>query len=248
MAKIMSLVDPKILDRMTAVEPINPLYKNISELDNDMQAVLQRTDLTDREKVQKYNNVLQRYLEYQDHHRFPTEQSIQQQPQQQQQPPESIRSPDIEADILNTVPKTLRRKAQALLDRIKRNPDMAWNDRGEFVYKDKVYSNSNIVDLINDTIRQRKAFQPHRWQDFARALRQTNVPQDLVGHRERWEWMHRDSATSDAFSTADEDMPEIKHQRLSRSIKRSPSIKRSRSITPHRSPREVKPKLKWESL
>ena len=76
MAKIMSLVDPKILERFTAaLEPVNPLY-TVSWI-MTCRTVLQRTDLTDRKKVKKYNNVLQRYLEYQDHHRFPTEQPIQ---------------------------------------------------------------------------------------------------------------------------------------------------------------------------
>ncbi len=48
-----------------------------------------------------------------------------------------------------------------------------------------------MVDLINDTLRRRKHFQPHGWQTFARALKETNVPQELVGHQERWNWMQQ---------------------------------------------------------
>lgn len=230
MAKIMNLVDPKVLERLTTTEPVNPLHRNISALDNDMKTVLQRSDLSDREKVQEYNQVLQRYLEYQDHYRFSSQHPM-------SDPPSQVAG--IEEDILRTVPKTLRRKAEALLDRIKRHPDMTWNERGEFTYKGKTLSGTNVVDLINDAIRHRKTFQPHGWQDFARALRQSNVPQDLIGHRERWEWMHRQSASSDAFSTADENPapPSLRSTMRSRS-------KRGSHI------REAAPKkeVKWEHV
>lgn len=225
MAKVMNLVDPRILERLTSMEPVNPLHQTISSLDREMQAILQRGDLADRDKVGEYNRVLQRYLEYQDHHRIPTVQTA---------PASTTPSPDVEGDILRTVPKNLRQKAEAIMERIKRHPDMSWNERGEFVDRGRVLSGSNVVDLINDVLRHRKTFSPHGWQDFARALRQTNIPQDMIGHRQRWDWMHRNSATSDAFSTAEEQSPTPTRSRsLSRSIPR---------------PRKSKRILKWDNI
>ena len=216
MAKIMNLVDPRMLE---SLPPVNPVHRTLNTLDQDMQAILQRSDLSDADKVRQYNQVLQRYLEYQD--RQPTG------------PPSALPSPrhDLEGDLIHTVPKTMQKKAKALLERIKSHPDMNWNERGEFVYQNRVVGGSNMVDLINDMLRHRKSFQPRGWQAFARALRQTNVPQDMIGHRERWDWMHRESATSDAFSTADESPPIRPQQKKVKKVKKE----------------KVQSEFKWES-
>ena len=133
----------------------------------------------------------------------------------------------------------MKRKAEALMERIKDDPDVTWNSRGEFVYKGKVIVGSNMVDLVNDMMRQRKGFEPRGRFEFARALRHTNVPQDLVGNRGMWGWMHRDSATSDAFSTAEESLDERTPPR-SRSLTKTPARKRVR--------KKVKNNINWENL
>ena len=64
MAKVMHLVDPKQWQRTDPM--MTPVQRTISRLDEEMETILKRTDLTDSEKVTRYNQVLQRYLEYQD--------------------------------------------------------------------------------------------------------------------------------------------------------------------------------------
>ena len=41
-------------------------------------------------------------------------------------------------------------------------------------------------------IRHRKGSEPTGWQPFAEGLREMNIPQDVIGNRDRWNWMHRD--------------------------------------------------------
>ena len=110
----------------------------------DMQNILQRTDLSDEEKVHQYNQILQRYLEYQDHLHAPTV-----------PPPMSI------TKVLSTIPKTIQRKAENLLERVKRQSNLGWNERGELLFNVEVIQGTNIVDLVNDMVRQRKSYQPH---------------------------------------------------------------------------------------
>ena len=232
MAKIMNLVDSKMMERMQA--PANPLYRTLNTLDSDMQSILQRNDMSDEEKVQAYNQVLQRYLEYKRTNREPVAPVVAQ----------SKPSFDVEKDVMRTIPKTMKRKAEALMERIKDDPDVSWNSRGEFVYKGRVVTGSNIVDLVNDMMRQRKGFEPRGRFEFARALRHTNIPQDLVGNRGMWGWMHRESATSDAFSTAEEDFADNEDEddepRRSRSV---PATSRERKVK-----KGVKREINWESL
>ena len=64
MAKIMNLVDPRLLERLAPIAPVNPVHKTISVLDKDMSQILERDDISDREKVTQYNQTLQHYLDY----------------------------------------------------------------------------------------------------------------------------------------------------------------------------------------
>ena len=228
MAKIMSLIDPKVLQQLpgTTCNPPDSLCQSMNSLDRDMKNILERSGLTDREKVLQYNQVLQRYLEYHDAYNKP----------KLQEKLLETKNFNPEEQLIQIVPPKLKRKALTLLDRIRNHPDMTWNEKGEFIYKGKVHSKTNVIDLINDTLRFRKTFEPRGWQDFARALREDNVPQDLVGNSVRWGWMQRDGVTSDAFSTADEASPEIT-PRKSRLRKRSQPPERKSS---------VKKKINWE--
>jgi hypothetical protein len=41
------------------------------------------------------------------------------------------------------------------------------------------------VELVNDVLSKRKYFNPQGWETFGEALREANVPQDLIGHEDR---------------------------------------------------------------
>ena len=85
----------------------------------------------------------------------------------------------------------MKRKAELLLNHLKKN-NVSWNSKGEFRYYGDTISNSNILDLINDALRRRANFNPVDYKTFYKVLRETNVPRDLVGHRERWGELTRD--------------------------------------------------------
>ena len=226
----MHLVNPKQYQRMDHM--MTPIQRTISRLDEEMENILRRSDINDSEKITLYNQVLQRYLEYQERPKQDT-------------PPTPI-AKDLKEEIFMTVPVNLKRKAEALLTRVQNDPNITWNERGEFIYQGQIVPGSNMTDLINDALRQRKTFQPHGWRDFARALRHSNVPQDLVGHRQRWDWMHRESATSDAFSTAEESPGEEEEDEENRGRNRTRSQLKTptRSSVPERKQSAVKKSTK----
>ena len=235
MAKIMNLVDPRQMERY---EPVNPLHRTMGHLDQEMESILHRSDLNDREKVQKYNQILQRFLEYSGKEREPTSTP----------PPPS--NPLLEQQAIDLAPKALKKKAIALMQRIKDHPEMGWTETGEFVYRGRTIPRSNIIDLIGDMLRARRSVEPEGWREFARIMGETNIPRELVGHERRWRYMQGDS--TDDYSTADEGSPvqtrasrsKIKQTRTPRPRSRTP-----RSKTPRRSPlikKEIK--MDWDSL
>lgn len=100
----------------------------------------------------------------------------------------------IDRHILESVPKTMRRKAELLLSMLKEKSNLSWDEDGTVRFYGKPIPDSNIIDLVNDTLRQRKGMEPRGWEHFAEGLREVNIPQDIVGNRERWEWMHKTPA------------------------------------------------------
>ena len=95
-----------------------------------------------------------------------------------------VNQPDTAAEIIEGVPKTYKRKAQLLLEKIKKNDAMNWNDKGELKIGEDVVKGSNITDLIN-VLHARKGFDPLGWQQFVRGLASMNVPETLVGNVSR---------------------------------------------------------------
>ena len=77
------------------------------------------------------------------------------------------------------------------MERLQKNSDVDWNERGELIIKGHIVDGSNIADLVNDAMRYRKHFEPRGWEAFAEVLRDSNVPQDLIRHRKRWEFIQR---------------------------------------------------------
>ena len=233
MSKIMNLVDPRQMERY---EPVNPLHRTMGNLDREMETILQRTDLNDREKVQKYNQVLQQFLEYSGKEKGPTP-----------IPSTPTTNPLLEQQAIDLAPKALKKKAIALMQRIKEHPDMGWTESGEFVYRGRVIPRSNIIDLVGDILRARRSVEPEGWREFARIMGESNIPRELVGHERRWRYMQGES--TDDYSTADEGSPV--QTRASRSKTKQPRTPRPRSKTPRsktprRSPLIKKEIEKWD--
>ena len=91
-------------------------------------------------------------------------------------------------DILNTLPKTFRNKGSVLLKRLQKNDRIKWGRDGKVKIEGKAIEGSNIADLVNDAMRNRKNSRiPTGHREFYSVLAKMNVPQELIGNPERWE-------------------------------------------------------------
>jgi hypothetical protein len=100
--------------------------------------------------------------------------------------PEPVKQDLIDSEILESVTKTMNAKGQLLLKKMKSSPDISWNEKEELKYKGETVQESNVVELVNDVLSKRKYFNLQGWETFGGALREANVPQDLIGHEDRW--------------------------------------------------------------
>ena len=195
-AKKMALVDPRLLENVRAKAPSNtPIASVLRDLDDEMRNM----DMDVEEKVALYNQVLGRYNDMDDRRRQePLRIAITKTTGKEKEAAldkaddEATTSPKrvpLESEIIDSVPKIMRKKARRLLDKIRTGSGVEWNDRGQLLINNTVVPGSNIVDLVNDVLRKRRQFEPVGWQPFVRVLREMNVPMDLVGNPERWRYM-----------------------------------------------------------
>ncbi len=202
----MALVEPRVLERLQQQQHFSRpsiVEKALNTLDQDMQDILNRTDISSEEKLNQYNQTLHKYLTY-DQKREPMKiQVVQTKNAENNATVEAVEpvqeKDDIEEEIIETAPKLLQNKAKLLLKRLKKDPNISWNSRGELVYKGDVVSHTHINDLVQDVLRSRKLHVPHGWQTFASALKESNIPQDLVGNQDRWKWMQQEPQATVSF-------------------------------------------------
>ena len=87
--------------------------------------------------------------------------------------------------IVRGIPKTMRTRALALLERLRARADViSWDDMGQVKIDGVLIPKSNISDLVSSAMRSRKYFDPVASREFFGVLSKLNVPKDLVRNEE----------------------------------------------------------------
>ena len=146
---------------------VPPLTAQVQEIDSDMQDIMQRQDIPIDAQAKMYVQNLQRYLTYHDKGmnkplRVNVIKSTVPEKEEKPQGEQLEKKPDeIETDILDSVPATMKSRTRQLIKKLKANKDIiGWNEQGQMVFKGTTIPGTNIVDLVNDSLRQRKNFDP----------------------------------------------------------------------------------------
>ena len=169
-----------------------PLATQINEIVSDMQDIIRRQDIPIDEKAKLYDQNLERYLTFYDKRKNKplrvnvTHTDQAEEPQGEQSIEETEPSDEIETDIMDSVPATMKSRARQLIKKLKSNKDLVgWNEQGQMVFKGRSVPSTNIVDLVNDSLRQRKNFNPDSWELFSKVLGHLNVPEGIVRNENR---------------------------------------------------------------
>lgn len=170
--------------------PPDPKIMATVNLQRDLSSVMANDDISEAEKSQLFGQTLHKFKMA--HHKALTE--------TKPSLPAVTSESKINQRIYDSVPTTMRKKAKLLVSWLENNPNLSWDENGTVKMYGKPVSGSNIIDLVNDVLRQRKDTEPTGWQPFAETLKELNVPQDYVGNKKRWEWMHR-KPSEDSFVT-----------------------------------------------
>ena len=180
----------------------SPIMKNMINTDTDMTDILQRTDVDHTEKHKLYYANLERYLNLrqQKDSQTPTVQIAPSTTNREELPPPNNAQLS-DAVVVEHIPKTMRPRATAILNRLKERPDViTWDKTGEVKLEGESIPQSNISDLISDALRERKNFNPTGSKEFFRVLSKINMPKDLVRNENRWKETQMNSSFSEEGS------------------------------------------------
>lgn len=176
------LVPPSSLEKA-------PLSRKLSQLDEEMREVLERSDVGQYTKATLYHDILSKYLNVKQQMLQPTPIPIVEQEKVQHKP--------ISIDLF---PKQFQTRARHLLQHIEKEPTLGWNDKGEVLVRGQPITNSHVVDIVSDLVNPKRKYStsPEGIDGVVRLLRESNVPMSLIGNKDRF----KDQSNSfDATST-----------------------------------------------
>ena len=194
MAKRMILVDPD--QTSSGRQPVisNPTIESARTLDDHLKSIIDSGKDNDYNKLSEYHQTLMKYL-----NRVSQLKEGMSVPEQRLLgiKPESSKggvhnSPNkvdlIRRRVVDSLPKTLQTKGRLLLEHLDDLGDVGWNTRGELIKKGEVIDGSNLSDLVHEVLRARKiSHHPRGWAIFAKTLKESNVPNNLIGNKLKWE-------------------------------------------------------------
>ena len=203
-AKKMILVEPRVLEGLSRKAPVEEAtHRDLKETTQRMDDVLD-SDAEAYDKANAYQQALwgflKRFEQYKDRPLGKVQLTSAGKPISSTSPSESLEDESgVVREVIASVPISLRNKAGRLLQRLKSNPQVKWNELGELEYDGRVIKQSNLTDLVNDVLRKRRQTpDPLGWDVFADALRQVNVAQDLIGNPKRWDYIRKTAAAAAA--------------------------------------------------
>ena len=97
----------------------------------------------------------------------------------------------LEDQLMSSIPKTYKAKAESLLRYLKTDKDVSWDNLGRLILKGQVVPQTHMIDLIHDALRKRKKVKRAKgWSKLSKHLGQRNIPQELIGNQE---WLQEQS-------------------------------------------------------
>lgn len=142
-------------------------HKRMTDVDRDIRRTLGQ-NIPDDIKAKEYYKILTQHMRKK------------KQPRQEKD--------TVEDEVLQLVPQQNRYKAKRILRLIKESPEAGWNERGEFIYRQRTIPGSNVIDLVVDTFNKNSQDPPEGWQLYASAIK--DAPKELVLNPLMWKYIH----------------------------------------------------------
>ncbi len=206
----MAIIPHELLNNLQEQSKINLLASNSVArktvgLDDEIQRILTRNDLSDEAKANLYTQALQKFR------MFYRQSGYSQSPDNQDKIliNKSAEFKDkMKDDVVRTVaeqiekviPKNAQRRGQGLLSILKSSDGFDINDKGEMIIDGQLFPKSNIIDLISKAAapesRYGSSSSRHDSEGsyhFNKFLNSINIPRQVIGSERTWEKIVRPS-------------------------------------------------------
>ena len=100
-------------------------------------------------------------------------------------PTEPVKREEIKKEFNLVVPTKLKYKANKILELLNSSNKFGYNDKGEINIKGQLLQNSNISDLLTDSLQSVSKFKPNHVDALLELLGEINLPVHLINNRER---------------------------------------------------------------
>lgn len=220
-----------------ASEVDKPVSTLVNRMDDKMNDILQ-SDLSEHDKGKLYSQHLSKYLTLRD--------------QKQTPPPHLLSAPALPSDadkfdptpLLSSIPQRYRTKAAGLLEYLKEDAEVDWDERGHVYLGQRKLDGSHIVDLLHDAMRHRKKHgKPQGWEELSSYLRSRNVPREIVPNEEWQKESQKHPPSAESFATP---LASSTHKRLRRKVMESVTKSRHKQMT--KKLWDDATKLDWEKV
>ena len=194
--KKMILIDPKMLQQQQLQQQNQPPIPEIKgqslrKLDSEIGAIAEepKEEENIHNRIIELNQALFKYL-----NRFKQYQNDRHAPVPIKLPPgtEITKTSDVKKEgenliareIIDTLASKSKKKGEVLLERLKANPDISWNERGEISYQGNEIKQSNMFDLFSEALKKQpsKVNVPIGWDTFSLALKDMNTPSRFISN------------------------------------------------------------------
>lgn len=179
--KKMIIISTEDLQRMQnshqQIKPNTRRSDTVSELDREMLNLLNNKSLSDQDKWSQYQQVLQRYLHFTSQNRKPIHIPVVDLVSNVKVKHDELKN----EELIGTFSKAYKMEIKNILNHIGRRPDkIDWDNDGMVYIDGERVPNSNIVDLLHDVIRAKKATQPPGWEQLMHALKDISTPTEFI--------------------------------------------------------------------
>ena len=181
MAEKLALIDKDLLMRLISkntpvLPPANPVLKEMSRIDDELESTLQNSKTPDRVKSRKLNQLLFKHDNFHKQYDQPA-------------PPPALTTPTVadpwEIKTVNAAPLKNKKLTESLMTHLKLSNKINWDSQGRLIIDGVTYPSTNILDLVHGVTRKRvKAKVPEGTSEFIRALGSINTPQELAPNME----------------------------------------------------------------
>jgi hypothetical protein len=236
----MVLIDPDVLQRLKE-NVQSPESSMMKTLETEMLNTLQMKQLSDEERWLRYSALFHRYQFFFDKSKKPIAINIQENPppqdidtDTQHSKPAGEEGDELKKQVLAVLPKRKRHLGELLYNHLSKHPEkIQWNGLGQVSIDKTEIPHSSIIDLISNTVRDKRNTHPTVWGRFAQAITELNIPQEYISTQRRGQQHEATPQQEQVFEREQQREKELElEDRPSRTRKRLASSTRRVRSTP----------------